>query len=295
MAELLASRPPRRFSLVIYLLFVFGLSWPFQIASSLYGRGLYAVFTLNATSMLMVTVGTFLAGWLVFRDGFTDAGWRWGTVRQHAAVLGLVLVEWIVPTLLAVAGGPVSLPGPLTTDRAVRLFLLLVVVFLPAFGEEFGWRGYLLPRLAERMTPRKAVLLHGVIWWAWHLPLVIGMAAKMGVKSAAALGLPTGLAVAISIGATVILGLIPVLLHAVIFAYLWMRSRSLAVVTVYHGAFDGVRDSIGTLDLYRPATGVWANAVVTVLGAVLLWKANWSGLAGGCRAKETPNGAAASD
>jgi membrane protease YdiL (CAAX protease family) len=201
----------------------------------------------------MVTVCTLLAGLLIFRVGFAGAGWCWGTVRQHAAVLGLVLVEWIIPTLLAIAGGAVSLPGFLTTDRATKLFLLLVVVFLPAFGEEFGWHGYLLPRLAERMTPRRAVLLHGVIWWAWHLPLVIGGAAKVGVKTAADMGLPVGVSVAVTVAAIVTLSLIPVLLHAVIFAYLWMRSRSLAVVTVYHGAFDGVRDSIGAVGLLAPA------------------------------------------
>jgi uncharacterized protein len=49
-----------------------------------------------------------------------------------------------------------------------------VIVFsLPTlplpFGEEFGWRAYLLPKLLP-LGARKAVLLIGAIWAVWHWP-----------------------------------------------------------------------------------------------------------------------------
>jgi uncharacterized protein len=39
--------------------------------------------------------------------------------------------------------------------------------------EEFGWRGYLLPRLAGRMGNGWATVVVGVIWASWHLPLFL--------------------------------------------------------------------------------------------------------------------------
>ncbi|MDD4850803.1 MAG: CPBP family intramembrane metalloprotease, partial [Gemmiger sp.] len=39
------------------------------------------------------------------------------------------------------------------------------------FGEEYGWRYYLQPRMRQRFGPCLGVILLGVAWGLWHLPL----------------------------------------------------------------------------------------------------------------------------
>ncbi len=40
-----------------------------------------------------------------------------------------------------------------------------------AFGEEGGWRGYMMPKLIKIMGRKRALLLGGIIWGLWHAPL----------------------------------------------------------------------------------------------------------------------------
>jgi membrane protease YdiL (CAAX protease family) len=52
------------------------------------------------------------------------------------------------------------------------LAVLLVPESFVGFGEEYGWRGYLLPRLMP-LGETPATLVIGVIWALWHLPVLI--------------------------------------------------------------------------------------------------------------------------
>lgn len=272
-----SSLPKRSFSLWLYILIVFGLSWPFQIIAAIWGTELLPRFSLHATSMFMVTVGTFIAGRYVFCDGFAGAGWRWGKAKHYLMVVGLALLLWAVPTIADLALGTVSLPDKVTGTQLIWI-LVFLTGFIPCFGEEFGWRGYMLPRLARRYKPRKAVIIHAIIWWIWHLPVVIGVGTWAGIAGAEGMGLPVGLSVAVTVGSVVFVGAIPAVLHGVVFAYIWTRSRSLAVATVYHAAYDGVRDSIQTTVGSGPIAGLWAVAILVILGIIFLWKGNWKNL-----------------
>jgi len=66
-----------------------------------------------------------------------------------------------------------AMPGPVfvavSAFNAVGLGPLLGLVI--TFGEEYGWRGYLQGQLV-RMGRRRGVLLLGIIWGAWHWPVI---------------------------------------------------------------------------------------------------------------------------
>ncbi|WP_425806841.1 type II CAAX prenyl endopeptidase Rce1 family protein [Desulfitobacterium sp. Sab5] len=48
-----------------------------------------------------------------------------------------------------------------------------VINIIPTLGEELGWRGYLLPKLREFFSDRTALVITGVIWGVWHIPVIV--------------------------------------------------------------------------------------------------------------------------
>ena len=260
----------RPFSLGIYLFIVFAFTWPFQIAYVIWGKTQLLSYGLSSISMIMVAVGTFVAGRYIFRDGFADAGWHWGKPWHYLAVIGFAVLLWVVPTFVGLMLGSYSLPAGFLLSQA--LFLLLLKFFatlLPGFGEEFGWRGYLLPRLARSHTPRKAVLLQSIIWWAWHLPVIVGIGLLQG---------GTGINLIVTVIAVIIITLIPGAMHAVIYSYIWAKSQSLAVATVYHSAYDEIRDTMQDTTGMVSITDIWTNLIITIVGIILLLKVDWKNI-----------------
>ena len=157
--------------------------------------------------------------------------------------------------------------GDVVITRILGAFLLhFFATLIPAFGEEFGWRGYMLPRLALRFGAKKGLVIHAFIWWFWHLPVVVGM----GMKSSA-IGSNVTVIVLILIAITII----PTMLHAVIFSFIWSKTKSLVVLSVYHAAFDEVRDTLENTTGFGPLVEIWQMIAIITVGGLLLWKFNW--------------------
>ena len=71
-------------------------------------------------------------------------------------------------------GGQVRAPESPAWPWTALLYPVSVLVnaaISSAGGEEPGWRGYALPRLARRMHPLAASVLMGALWRPWHAPL----------------------------------------------------------------------------------------------------------------------------
>ena len=267
----------RPFSLAIYLLIIFGLSWPFLITAGLWiwAKNATYVVMFNSTAMIMVTVGTFIAGRYVFKDGFKDAGWRWGKPIHYVLVIALALLLFFAPLLIDLSRSSASLlPGFTWIQLIWMMVVYSVAIMIPGFGEEFGFRGYLLPHLARRMTPRKAVAVQGVIYWVWHLPYTI----IVGIVSGMRLGGGDVAVVTSIVLLSVLFSALPGIFDGVLFAYIWSRSGSLAVVTVFHGLFDGIRNATLEAAGTYPLFSLWPPAVIIILGAVLLWRGSWKTL-----------------
>lgn len=132
----------------------------------------------------------------ITREGFAIANLRLGPLRPYLAslltapavftaiyaltwLLGLGRPDWQLQdfrALMASAGADLSgMPPPtllLAVLFAFSLFLGPFVNGFFGFGEELGWRGYLLPKLMPLGRVR-AYALTGLIWGLWHAPLVL--------------------------------------------------------------------------------------------------------------------------
>ena len=135
---------------------------------------------------------------LVSKEGWSTAflkpeiktGWPWW------------LVGWFGPSLLVLVGAlvyfvifPASYDAQLTMltnqldlagtssesispwqivllQTGVAMLISPLLNLVATFGEEFGWRAYLLPKLAEKGT-RKALIISSLIWGVWHWPVIL--------------------------------------------------------------------------------------------------------------------------
>jgi CAAX protease family protein len=89
-----------------------------------------------------------------------------------AVFIPMAFVLILVAIITATNIGDATAGKPVGTLLAILTFVGVPISTALAFGEEFGWRGYLLPRLLP-LGEVKAAVIVGLIWGPWHLPVLI--------------------------------------------------------------------------------------------------------------------------
>ncbi|MDR3597539.1 MAG: CPBP family intramembrane metalloprotease [Clostridium sp.] len=65
-----------------------------------------------------------------------------------------------------------------------NLILISVIFFITGLFEEYGWRGYLLPRLSKRYNLKRANFLIGIIVVCYNLPVILILNLHYGITKA---------------------------------------------------------------------------------------------------------------
>jgi uncharacterized protein len=132
----------------------------------------------------------------ITREGFADAALRINIRAWRYYLVALLLPLAVVLVICALASA-LSIGRPdfsiqhallgLSAGRAStskipqdligililpQLLVTAVIVTPVLWGEEFGWRGYLQPRLFPG-RPLAAAVVTGLIWGVWHFPLIL--------------------------------------------------------------------------------------------------------------------------
>ena len=160
----------------MYLWLAFGITW---------GAGGLALLTGGIRSgaahplhplHYLAAFGPSIAGFIMAAATGGRAGVRhllarvaptWAGVPWYAAVLLGFPAANLAAAWLLDSNSLIGLPS---WDRLICLVPITLVLDTGPLGEEFGWRGFALPRLLRRWPPLAAALILGAIWWAWHLP-----------------------------------------------------------------------------------------------------------------------------
>lgn len=204
----------------------------------------------------------------VGREGFADVSFAWGGATGTRAALS----AWLFPVVVGtVAYGAAwmsgltefALPGGAAATRAPALAFVIslasaltlgtVMSCLYAFGEEVGWRGYMVPRLVEAQV-RSADVVSGLIWCFWHVPLILwgGYATSAYPLFSAAM---------------FVVSIMPV---ALLYFRWRMTTGSIWPVVIAHGAWNVVIQSVFDRYTHGPSAAIWTGES-GVLTAATLW------------------------
>ena len=153
---------------------------------------------LTAAVMFFPAIGVLLTR-LITKEGFRESWLKLnlrGNIKTYLlawfgpsilTILGTLLYFLIAPdqfdpdcgymrsTLDSMGATAEDIPIPLNLLMLVQgiqgIFLGPIMNFVTCFGEEWGWRGYLLPKLRKQLPLIPTLLISGVIWGLWHAPL----------------------------------------------------------------------------------------------------------------------------
>ena len=161
-------------------------------------------------------------------------------------------------------------------QQAVVMQLVMGVILAPfvnlinCFGEEWGWRGFLLPRMLKQFKVVPALLLSGLIWGLWHAPLtVMGHNYGVGYPGYPFMGIFAMCLFCIVMG--------------IILSYVTIKTGSCIPAVIGHGTLNGFAAvSIYFTSLQNPynvflgpaPTGLIGGAGFILLAVVLLYHLN---------------------
>lgn len=244
--------------IIVFLVLVFAITFgiEFGIIYPLveqYGYGTNATVTLAVAGVMFIPALCVVLTRLITGEGFRNS---W--IHPHfKGNIKYYLFAWLAPSVLSTIGAVVyylcfpeqfdpnsgyimktmsEVGGELPANMPPLKVLIIgqtitavlfgpILNFITCFGEEWGWRGYLLPKIAAKIPRIPMLLITGTIWGLWHAP-IIAMGHNYGTNY---WGYPV-VGIAMMCIFCIALG--------TIFSYLCIKTQSCIPGVIAHGAIN---------------------------------------------------------
>ena len=260
--------------IALFLVLTFVLSWAFMFGAAIPAmrqvtpespKEVQAIAaSLLALVMFFPTIGVLLTR-LITKD-WTDCKLRLN-LKGNAAPY---LIGWFGPLVLTIIGVAIYFavyPQQFTTatfmEKPWGVLLVLVAPLMNlvnCFGEEWGWRGFLFPKMREGRSFVRTAILVGIIWGLWHAPVI-------------AYGHNYGKVVGTDPWGDIVLAIIGMCVFCIIltflFGYISEKADSVWPAVLAHGSVNGGA-GLGLLFLTSPeaANAFIGPTPVGIIGAI---------------------------
>jgi membrane protease YdiL (CAAX protease family) len=264
----------------------------FLLLTAIYGLGAFALWSKPGPGAITIAVATVplvlaLIGLILLvvlritsgRDAMARVWLGGGNWRQWVifgiGIVAYYALQFVLNGAFGLGQSQLALPPALPAGMTLQVFVVVaalqsvllapILAIVITFGEEYGWRGYLQTELFK-LGRRRGVVLLGIIWGAWHWPIIL-----MGYNYP---GHP-------------LLGVVLMTLYttglAVVLGYAVLRSRSVLLSSYLHGLNNQVVAYFIALG-FRPfdaafAFGIGTYGILTlaVVAGVILLDPIWRG------------------
>jgi membrane protease YdiL (CAAX protease family) len=249
--------------LVLFFTVTYIISWSAFFGAAALSQGEPVAFASAPVSGAVYLIGVFTPALVALAFAAWESG-RAGIIALLRRIIQIPRNAWwfvfatvyiaAIKLLAALLHRLFAGAWPHMDDTRLLVLLLATIISTPVqSGEEIGWRGYALPRLASRIGLGRASIVLGVILSVWHLPFFF----IPGTDKS---------------GQSIPLYILQVTALSVAMAWLyWRTNQSLLIVMLMHAAVNNTKDIIPSA-VSETTKAVALNAsLVGWLTVALLW------------------------
>lgn len=150
--------------------------------------------------------------------------------------------------------GRINVNEPFTFKTIFIIISTVAIGLFSAWGEEYGWRGYLLPKLTNAYGKTKATMIVGIVWGLFHIPAVFMLAKISGIGDPLLLCLVQAFST---------------FMFSFPSSYCYYSSRSLLPVLFLHSVWNTVNPfMLG--DIYTNTSGLIRGDIIQINGEGIL-------------------------